>query len=129
MLLIHGNSSCRGVFRKQLQGSLTENHRLIAFDLPGHGEFSDAPDPRRSYTRSGFADAALELLVKLEVTEAAVFGWSLGGHIGMEMVFRFPGMRGLMITGSPPVHRDRMAQGFKTSPQSGVADKLKLGIR
>jgi len=32
VLLIHGNSSCRGVFRHQLQGRLAENHRLIAFD-------------------------------------------------------------------------------------------------
>jgi pimeloyl-ACP methyl ester carboxylesterase len=43
-LLIHGNSSCRAVFRNQLQGPLAENHRLIAFDLPGHGQSGDAPD-------------------------------------------------------------------------------------
>jgi pimeloyl-ACP methyl ester carboxylesterase len=56
--LIHGNSSCRGVFRHQLQGRLAENHRLIAFDLPGHGHSSNAPDPTRSYTRPGLSDAA-----------------------------------------------------------------------
>jgi pimeloyl-ACP methyl ester carboxylesterase len=43
-LLIHGNSSCRGVFRNQMEGPLAKNHRLIAFDLPGHGQSSDAPD-------------------------------------------------------------------------------------
>jgi pimeloyl-ACP methyl ester carboxylesterase len=99
VLLIHGNSSCRAVFRHQMQGRLAENHRLIAFDLPGHGQSSNAPDPTWSYTRPGFADAAVELLEKLGVTEAIVFGWSLGGHIGIEMVPRFSGMRGLMITG------------------------------
>jgi choline dehydrogenase len=31
-----------------LQGWLAENHRLIAFDLPGHGQSSNAPDPTRS---------------------------------------------------------------------------------
>jgi pimeloyl-ACP methyl ester carboxylesterase len=62
VLLIHGNSSCRGVFRHQLQGRLAENHRLIAFDLPGHGQSSNAPDPTQSYTRPGLADAAVELL-------------------------------------------------------------------
>ena len=103
VLLIHGNSSCRGVFRHQLQGRLAQNHRLIAFDLPGHGQSSNAPDPTQSYTRPGFADAAIELLGKLGVTEAIVFGWSLGGHIGIEMVPRFSGMRGLMVTGAPPV--------------------------
>jgi pimeloyl-ACP methyl ester carboxylesterase len=86
VLLIHGNSSCRGVSRHQLQGRLAQNHRLIAFDLPGHGQSSNAPDPTQSYTHPGFADAAIELLGKLGVTEAIVFGWSLGGHIGIEMV-------------------------------------------
>jgi pimeloyl-ACP methyl ester carboxylesterase len=69
-----------------LQGPLAENHRLIAFDLPGHGQSSNAPHPARSYTLPGLADACVELLEKLGVTEAIAFGWSLGGHIGIEMV-------------------------------------------
>jgi pimeloyl-ACP methyl ester carboxylesterase len=126
VFLIHGNSSCHGVFRHQLQGRLAENHRLIAFDLPGHGQSGNAPDPMRTYTRSGLADAAIELLEKLGVTEAVVFGWSLGGHIAIEMVTRFPGMRGLMITGAPPVSGNNMAQGFNSSPHAGVGGKQDL---
>jgi pimeloyl-ACP methyl ester carboxylesterase len=82
-----------------MQGEVAENHRLIAFDLPGHGQSSNAEDAMGSYTRPGLADAAIELLDKLGVAEAIVFGWSLGGHIGVEMMTRFPGMRGLMISG------------------------------
>lgn len=126
LLLIHGNSFCRGVFRNQLHGPVAENHRLIAFDLPGHGESSNAPDPTRTYTLPGLADAALELLEKLGVTEAIIFGMSLGGHIGIEMVPRFSGMRGLMICGAPPVGPGNMAQGFSGSPQMGVAGKQDL---
>jgi pimeloyl-ACP methyl ester carboxylesterase len=88
LLFIHGNSSCRGVFRHQLHGGLAKRHRLIAFDLPGHGQSNNAPDATRSYTRSAVADAAVEILGKLDVTEAIVFGWYLGGHIGIEMVPR-----------------------------------------
>jgi pimeloyl-ACP methyl ester carboxylesterase len=126
VLLIHGNSFCRGVFRHQLQGRLAESHRLIAFDLPGHGQSSNAPDPTRSYTGPSLAEAAVELLEKLGVTEAIVFGFSAGGHIGIEMVPRFLGMRGLMITGTPPVGRNNMAQGFNTSAPLGVAGKQDL---
>jgi pimeloyl-ACP methyl ester carboxylesterase len=43
-----------------------------------------------------------EFLALIGVDRAVVFGWSLGGHIGLEMVSRFPGMLGLMITGTPP---------------------------
>ena len=126
VLLIHGNSFCRGVFRNQLQGRLAENHRLIAFDLPGHGESSNAPDPTRSYTLPGLADAAVELLEKLGTPEVIVFGWSLGGHIGIEMLSRFRGMRGLMITGAPPIGRINMALGFNASPNMGAAGKQDL---
>src|SRR5215471_5619617 len=86
VLLIHGNSFCRGVFRNQMQGQIAKDHRFIAFDLPGHGQSSNATDPKRTYTRPGLADAVVELLDKLEVKEAVVFGWSLGGHIGIEMI-------------------------------------------
>jgi pimeloyl-ACP methyl ester carboxylesterase len=126
VLLLHGNSSCRGVFRHQLRGRLAERYRMIAFDLPGHGESGNAPDPRRSYTRHALADAAVELLENLGVAETIVFGWSLGGHIGIDMLSRFPGMRGLMITGTPPVGLATMAQGFKGSPQTGVAGRQDL---
>lgn len=126
LLLIHGNSSCREVFRHQLDAPLAERRRVIAFDLPGHGESSDAPDPMRSYTRSGLADAAVELLEHMGIREAAVFGWSLGGHVGIDMLSRFPGMRGLMISGTPPVRRNRMAEGFIGSPGSGLAGKEHL---
>src|SRR5215475_7330224 len=75
VLLIHGNSFCRGIFRNQMQGQLATNQHFIAFDLPGHGKSSNAPGPHRSYTLSGLADAAVELLHKLGVSEAIVFGW------------------------------------------------------
>jgi pimeloyl-ACP methyl ester carboxylesterase len=126
VLLIHGNSFCRGVFRNQMQGQIAKDHRLIAFDLPGHGQSSNATNPKRSYTRPGLADAAVELLDKLDVKEAVIFGWSLGGHIGIEMIPRFPGMRGLMVSGAPPVRNNQMSQGFNTSAHRGFAGQREL---
>ncbi len=123
LVLIHGNSFSRGVFRHQLQSSLAANHRIIAFDLPGHGESSDSPRPMETYTRAGLADAVMELLEKLGVREAVVLGWSLGGHIAMEMAPRFLGLRGLMIVGAPPVGPKTMRLGFKASPQISSAGK------
>ena len=48
VLLIHGNSSCRGVFRYQLQGRLAQNHRLIAFDYRATASPATRPIPRRA---------------------------------------------------------------------------------
>lgn len=126
MLLIHGNSSCRGVFQRQLNSPLPLRRRLVSFDLPGHGQSSDAPDPARTYTLPGLADAAIELLECLGISEVIVLGWSLGGHIGIEMMPRIPGMKGLIITGAPPVRRGGMAEGFVASPQFSLASRPNL---
>jgi pimeloyl-ACP methyl ester carboxylesterase len=123
LVMIHGNSYSRGVFVHQLHSTLSANHRLIAFDLPGHGESSDAPDPERTYTVGGLADAVVELLGKLGIANAIVLGWSMGAYVGAEMTLRFPGLRGLMITGAPPVDREHMAQAFKPSQELGLAGK------
>ncbi|MEH2513238.1 pimeloyl-ACP methyl ester carboxylesterase [Nitrobacteraceae bacterium AZCC 1564] len=126
VLMIHGNSTCHSVFRHQFQSGLAQHHRLIAFDLPGHGESGNAIDPHRSYTIAGLADAGIELLDKLDIHEVVLFGWSLGGHITIEMASRLPGVKGMMVVGTPPVGRDNFAEGFMGSPQTGAASREHL---
>ncbi|MCO6048756.1 alpha/beta hydrolase [Mesorhizobium sp. RP14(2022)] len=123
VMMIHGNSSMSEVFRNQFEGAIGAKYRLIAADLPGHGESADAIDPDRSYNMPGYADAMTEVLNLLEVTQAAVFGWSLGGHIGLEMIGRYPGVLGIMITGTPPIAAHDLENGFRPSPHMGLAGK------
>lgn len=125
VLFIHGNSSCKEVFRRQLESPIGDTYHLIAIDLPGHGASSDAFEPERSYTMPGYADAAVETLALLGVQSAVVFGWSLGGHVALEMIPRFGGLVGLMITGAPPVGRspEEIQAGFRPTPHIGLAGK------
>lgn len=111
-----------------VDGLLAEHHRLIAIDLPGHGESGDAPDSARTYTRAGLAEAIIELLGKLEITQAVVVGWSLGGHIGIELMPRFVGMRGLMAIGTPPVANGHMSDGFQPSAHTSLQPMSEAGV-
>mgnify|MGYP001235050572 CR=1 FL=1 len=126
IVMIHGNSSCREVFSRQAQSRLAQSCRIVTFDLPGHGRSSDAPDPVRTYTRAGLADAVQELLGHLGIAEAVLVGWSLGGHLAIELLPRFAGMRGLLVTGSPPVRAGGMAEGFRILPGGGFAGRRDL---
>ena len=125
VLLIHGNSSCKEVFAKQLGSPMAETYRMIAFDLPGHGASSDAYNPSETYSMKGYADVVLEVMRGLDVTQAVIFGWSLGGHIAIELLPQFSGLVGLMISGAPPVQPtgEGMQAGFKAHPMVGLIGK------
>ena len=127
VVLIHGNSLSREVFRKQLGGALSRKYRLVAFDLPGHGDSSDAQDASRTYTLPGFADAAIEMLAVLGLKEVVVVGWSLGGHIALEMASRVSCIRGLLISGAPPIAPQGMAEGFVRTPHMKLAGQWHFG--
>lgn len=121
IVFIHGNSGCKEVFAKQFASTLADKYRLIAFDLPGHGASGNANNPDATYTMTGYANATMELMDQLGVSEAAVVGWSLGGHIGIELMPRFQGLIGLMVAGTPPVSPtpEGLQSGFR--PHSAVA--------
>ena len=127
-VFLHGNSSCKEVFKHQFDSSIGQEYHLIGIDLPGHGASSDAFDPQRTYTMPGYADAVIEVLEQLGVDQVAVVGWSLGGHIGLEMTALYPDLVGLMITGAPPVGTspDAIRAGFHSHPHIFLAGKPDL---
>lgn len=128
VLFIHGNSASKEVFRNQMSSPMGETYRMIAFDLPGHGESSNAADPATTYTMPGYTKVILEMLDQLGVDKAAVYGWSLGGHIAIELIPRFPGLVGLMLTGTPPVHPNppSFMGGFNAHPAVPLIGKPDL---
>lgn len=123
VLMIHGNSTCGQVFRNQLGGEVGRTYHCIAMDLPGHGASDDAIDPDRTYNMQGYADAAIELMSKLGHQRYAVLGWSLGGHIALDMLTRSDALTGAMITGSPPIGQEQgsVQEGFNGDIERGLA--------
>jgi pimeloyl-ACP methyl ester carboxylesterase len=125
VLLIHGNSASKEVFAHQYGSHLAQRYRFVALDLPGHGASENASDPARTYNFGGYSELCVELMGKLRITRAAVLGWSLGGHIGLEMIARFPGLTALMIVGSPPFTPEpsSIGEAFRQSSVMGLAGK------
>ncbi len=116
VLMIHGSGSSKDVFARQFADPMANDFRMIAIDLPGHGESSDAEDPQAAYSLGGFAGAVGEVIDHLGLSHVAVFGWSLGGHIGIELLHAHKAVAGLMLTGTPPVSQGVLAmlRGFHT---------------
>ncbi|KAF1940584.1 alpha/beta-hydrolase [Clathrospora elynae] len=124
LLLIHGNSCSSKIWQHFFDSEMiSQNHRIVAFDLPGHGASSNAPDPEKTYCQRGYAELAVYILEHLNIASVVVLGWSLGGHIGIEMVPLLKPttsqahpieLKGLMLVGTPPsLGKEQIASGFK----------------
>ena len=101
-VLIYGNSSSSRAFGRQLDGALGRRFRLVAIDLPGYGASDKARDPG-AYSLPGHARAVRVAVDALGLREARFVGWSLGGHVVLEMAPDLPEARGFMIFGTPPI--------------------------
>ena len=103
VVFIHGNSSCKAAFQNQLPALLEAGYGVLAIDLPGHGESADAADADTSYTIPAYAETLKAVCDQLEISRPALCGWSLGGHIAIEMAGASSDYAGLVICGTPPV--------------------------
>ena len=102
ILFVHGSGFCKEVFRNQFAGRTLAGHRLLALDLPGHGQSADAGDPNATYSYAGFADAVAGFIKRLGINRCVVVGWSLGGHVAFDLLDAVPTVAGVMAFGAPP---------------------------
>ncbi|WP_160722844.1 alpha/beta fold hydrolase [Bacillus sp. USDA818B3_A] len=85
ILLLHGFCGSSGYW-SEIIPSLSENYRVIAPDLPGHGGSTTA---LQNYSISDIADVMKELLVKLNLDQVTMFGHSLGGYITLAFAEKY----------------------------------------
>ncbi len=101
IFLLHGNSMSGRCFTPQLTSSLTQRYRLIAIDLPGHGE--SARLTLSDYNLPAYAKLVSAALMALDAPGAVLVGWSLGGHALLQATQYLPETAGLMLVGTPPL--------------------------
>jgi pimeloyl-ACP methyl ester carboxylesterase/uncharacterized protein YndB with AHSA1/START domain len=78
--------------------ALTEKHRVIAVEMEGHGRTNDLDRPLNI---NQMAEDIAALMNELGLEKADIFGYSLGGIVGLGIAIRHPGLvRKLAILGS-----------------------------
>ena len=111
IVLIHGWTCDLGFWRGQIP-DLSKRARVIAVDLPGHGQ-SDKPEI--AYTMDLFARAVDAVMVDAGVERAVLVGHSMGTPVERQFYRKYPKKTlGLVIVDGPlrPFGDKKMMDGF-----------------
>ena len=116
ILLTHGYSATSRMWRGQVE-TLSKDHRLVVWDMRGHGQ-SDSPDDPALYSEGHTVDDMVALLDEVGAASAIVGGLSLGGYMSLAFNRVHPDRVGalLIIDTGPGYKNDEARAGWnKTS--------------
>jgi pimeloyl-ACP methyl ester carboxylesterase len=81
VLLIHGFAQSHLCWTRQIDSTLADTHRIVAFDLRGHGA-SEKPLESRFYQPGHvWADDVAAVIEATGLRRPVVAGWSMGGRV------------------------------------------------
>ena len=86
MVLIHGVGLNKEMWGGQFVG-LAGDYRVIAYDMLGHGQ---SPRPDADTGLAGYAAQLAELLDHLQIPQATVIGFSMGGLVARAFALHYP---------------------------------------
>ena len=86
LVLLHGAYAPLSMWGPILEG-LSQNHRVIAMDMQGHGRTADIDRPLRYET---MADDVAALMDHLGIVFADIVGYSMGAGVGLQFALRHP---------------------------------------
>jgi pimeloyl-ACP methyl ester carboxylesterase len=102
LVLLHGGLLTIDLNFGPLLEPLAANRQVIAVELQGHGHTADTGRPM---TIEALAGDVVALLDHLGITEADLFGFSLGGLVAYAVALGAPARVGKLIVASADAHR------------------------
>ena len=133
IVLVHGFASSRAnnwEARGWYDTLLEAGRRVIALDCRGHGE-SETPHDPAAYETDVLAADVVRLLDNLEIERADLLGYSMGGRIGLEALYRHPERFNAAVlagigstTLEPSDVGDRIADGLLAVDPDDVSDPV-----
>jgi pimeloyl-ACP methyl ester carboxylesterase len=103
LLLLHGGFFNIDLQFGELLPSLAASCQVIAADFQGHGRTNDIDRP---LTSANLASDVLGLLRHLQVAQADIFGFSVGGAVALYLAIRHPELVRKLIVSSASFHPD-----------------------
>jgi pimeloyl-ACP methyl ester carboxylesterase len=109
ILLSHGYSATCRMWNEQI-AALVARHRVVVWDMRGHGE-SDDPGDSAAYSEALTVEDMAALLRRCRIDRAVIGGLSLGGYMSLAFQLAHPTMvRALMLFDTGPGFRNPEAR-------------------
>ncbi|HSV88567.1 MAG TPA: alpha/beta hydrolase [Bacteroidales bacterium] len=86
VLLLHGFTGSSSIWEEYLE-VLSDKFRVVALDLPGHGESEILAEVHTMDIMSELVNA---VLTHLEIKNAVVIGHSMGGYVALNLAKNYP---------------------------------------
>jgi pimeloyl-ACP methyl ester carboxylesterase len=102
LVMLHGGLMTIDLNFGPLLGPLAASRQVIAVESQGHGHTADTDRP---LTVEALAGDVVALLDQLEIAEADLFGFSLGGLVACQIAVSAPARVGKLIVASADAHR------------------------
>ncbi|HUP76622.1 MAG TPA: alpha/beta hydrolase [Acidimicrobiales bacterium] len=117
VILLHGLGMTADSCWSPTYGQLSQTHRVISFDLRGHGEGGDVSG---KFSLEECADDAAQLAHELGLGRCVVIGYSLGGLVAQMMWKRSPSaVGGLVLCATAHYPLSPFEWGLRITPTIG----------
>ena len=112
LILLHGNGEDGSYFKNQID-YFSDKYRVIALDTRGHGKSPRGTEP---FTIEQFSCDLYDFMVRLDISNAVILGFSDGANIAMKFAMRYPDkVRALILNGG-----NLNPKGVKRTTQSPI---------
>jgi 2-succinyl-6-hydroxy-2,4-cyclohexadiene-1-carboxylate synthase len=127
LLLIHGFTGSVEAWGGELLAGLAHAHKVVAVDLPGHGESDGSTDPQRFVMAEILRDL-LEVLDEVGASQARWLGYSMGGRVALAAAVLHPQrVSGLVLESASPGLGNDNARRARRRADEALAEGILLG--
>jgi len=123
LVLLHGFTGSAETWTP-FRSTFDAAHRVIAFDLPGHGRSTSPADPQR-YRLDRFVGDFAHMLDSMSVDRVALLGYSMGGRAALRFALSHGDrVAALILESTSPEIIDPDARAKRRASDAALADDI-----